>query len=121
MGCVLMTIRIIDLLVKIANGEEVPKKIIFHGFEYWYEENMEDYKNAQTEYSDYIIGAKFHRTNWLNDEVELIEPQEPTDNTKIEELDKEEMLCLTLQCAIAVLTDRLNEVIRYINKEDNNE
>ena len=58
----------------------------------------------------------------------LIEPEcissvgktsEPTDNAteKIEELDKEEMLCLTLQCAIAVLTDKLNEVIRYINKE----
>ena len=49
------------------------------------------------------------------DEVELIEPH---DNTKIEELDKEEILCLTLQCAIAVLTDKLNEVIRYINKEE---
>jgi hypothetical protein len=47
-----------------------------------------------------------------------IEEIEPTDNTKIEELDKEEMLCLTLQCAIAVLTDKFNEVISYINKED---
>ena len=42
---------------------------------------------------------------------------EPTDNTKIEELDKEEMLCLTLQCAIAVLTDKLNEVINKVNAQ----
>lgn len=49
--------------------------------------------------------------------VEADKTIEPTDNTKIEELDKEEMLCLTLQCAIAVLTDKLNEVIRKINKE----
>ena len=47
----------------------------------------------------------------ISDEGKTSEP------TKIEELDKEEMLCLTQQCVIAVLTDKLNEVIRVINKE----
>ena len=48
----------------------------------------------------------------FRDDTKMIEP---TDNTKIEELDKEEMLCLTLQCAIAVLTDKLNDVINKVN------
>ena len=57
------------------------------------------------------------------DEYELIEPNDfggadkTIEPSKIEELDKEEMLCLTQQCVIAVLTDKLNEVIRVINKE----
>jgi len=32
------TIKVIDLLNKIANGEEVPKKIIFLGNTYRYDE-----------------------------------------------------------------------------------
>ena len=47
----------------------------------------------------------------ISDEGKTSEP------AKIEELDKEEMLCLTQQCVIAVLTDKLNEVISKINKE----
>ena len=107
-------LRLIDILNKIANGE------LKEGTKVIYKNNVFDWDG------NVLIDVKnktFFGTmkSELNDEVELIEPQEPTDNTKIEELDKEEMLCLTLQCAIAVLTDRLNEVIRYINKEDNNE
>ena len=136
-------LKIIDILNKIANGE------LKEGTKVKWRDNIYD--------SGYELFSDVSMVH-LNDEVELIEPQEPkecehewkeygvyniiteenkhfrkcikcdleeeiklTDNTKIEELDKEEMLYLTLQCAIAVLTDKLNEVIRYINKEDNNE
>ena len=110
--------RLIDILNKIANGElkeDYRTKIKMNGLYY---------KLFAGETADNLLTDLFIH---LNDEVELIEPHhirddtkmiEPTDNTKIEELDKEEMLCLTLQCAIAVLTDKLNDVIRYINKED---
>jgi hypothetical protein len=125
--------KVIDLLNKIANGEKMPKKIIFRGYEYWYEENMEDYKNAQTEYSDYIIGSKFHHTNWLNDEIEIIE-----EDKKIEKLDirqekniknnwkwviygEEHKYCISTPQKI--IGDKINELIDEVNKlkGDNNE
>jgi hypothetical protein len=61
------TIKVIDLLNKIANGEEVPKKIKYRNNIYEYED------------SDYFgndIGYLFERYNSiaiLNDEVEIIE------------------------------------------------
>ena len=169
-------LRLIDILNKIANGElKEGTKVKFEEKEYMYAEvkGIFDlyccYENCESyEYMHDTIFDDFH-IDILNEEVELIEPNdfgkadkmaehnhfaddgkmaecehkwqltqikggnlnalyyrcekcgktlEPTDNTKIEELDKEEMLCLTLQCAIAVLTDKLNEVIRKINKEE---
>ena len=47
------------------------------------------------------------------DEYELIETEE-----EIEELDKEEIMHLTLPSAIAVITDTLNKIIQKIKKED---
>ena len=145
--------RLIDILNKIANGElkEGTKVITKDGEEFTYKKSDidEEYhellnEDCESLFSNYYIDL-------VADEVELIEPQEPTecehewnkysigrlgrtenyrkckkcriheedieptDNTKIEELDREEMLCLTLQCAIAVLTDKLNEVINKVN------
>ena len=62
--------KIIDLLNKIANGEEVPKKIIWNKLVY-------DYKDGL--YYDYcgetLIGSlNFDGTN-LHDEVEIIEEE----------------------------------------------
>ena len=69
-----MKIKVIDLLNKIANGEEVPKKIRFDNT-YWNricgEKNMY-YKN---DYDDSLFVYFFRRdlTFTLNDEVEIIE------------------------------------------------
>ena len=44
--------KIIDILNKIANGEEVPKKIIFRGRKYEYSErimNLFNYKNIDND------------------------------------------------------------------------
>lgn len=51
---------------------------------------------------------------------EYIEPAEPTDNTKIEELDVNALTWNDLldYQKLEILFDKLNEVIRYINKED---
>lgn len=116
-------LKLIDVLNMIAKGElKEGSKVKVR--ENMYSFNDNDLKREDDE--DFVITV-FEENSFavLDIEVELIEPPcvaadktiEPTDNTKIEELDKEEMLCLTLQCAIAVLTDKLNEVIRKINKE----
>lgn len=65
-----------------------------------------------------------------NIEVELIEPQEPTDNTKIEELEYDDFWewdpygdgyeqeeFVGTETAIKMIFAKLNEVIRKINKE----
>lgn len=72
----------------------------------------------------------FVDVNALNEEVELKEPNdfgkadkmvEPTDNTKIEELDMQWILYQDSGIGLSVIVNKLNEVIRYINKEDKNE
>lgn len=72
---------------------------------------------CEHEWSKYSVGRLGRTENYRRCKKCGIHEEdiEPIDNTKIEELDKEEMLCLTLQCAIAVLTDKLNEVIRMVN------
>lgn len=61
--------KIIDLLNKIANGEEVPKKIKWQGQIYEYSRNDRFYyQNSWSMYRDFYTEG-----NCLNDEVEIIE------------------------------------------------
>ena len=71
-----MKIKIIDLLNKIANDEEVPKKIKYKDNVYYLGKNMVDLHTYQTEGSNttrklsLIIDNEYLN---LNDEVEIIE------------------------------------------------
>lgn len=67
--------KIIDLLVKIANGEEVPKKIKYRDQIWIYDKRDQDYKENNKNDND-LLGYFFCncRTNdFINDEVEIIE------------------------------------------------
>lgn len=80
-----MKIKIIDLLNKIANGEEVPKKIKWENIIYAYSEYDKDYLEypfSDEEYKSLFDMRNNILTQFLNDEVEIIE--EPK---KIEKLD----------------------------------
>jgi hypothetical protein len=111
--------RLIDILNKIANGELKEGTKVELGNKTYAWDSIECCLYNENEYFMCLDPMKC-----LNDEVELIEPNhspdvgemaEPTDNTKIEELE----LCNTyLQDAIIQLTDKLNEVISKLNKED---
>lgn len=73
-----MKIKIIDLLIKIANGEKVPEKIKWQGQIYEYScSNRFYYQNSWSMYRDF-----YKEGNCLNDEVEIIE--EPKKIEKIE-------------------------------------
>ena len=61
--------KVIDLLNKIANGEEVPKKIKYEGIEYTHIDNY-CYADKNSRLLSYEIYAEQHR---LNDEIEIIE------------------------------------------------
>ena len=66
--------KVIDLLNKIANGEEVPKKIKYEGDIYIHNDNYCYFCKETNEILSENIYAEFSR---LNDEVEIIE--EPRD------------------------------------------
>ena len=76
-------IKVIDLLNKIANGEEVPKEIEF-GYERFYcTENLR-YKNKNGE----TLGEAYSLDKMLDDEVEIIEEEPEIDIQGIEELEE---------------------------------
>jgi hypothetical protein len=78
--------KVIDLLNKIANGEEVPEKIKWRDKIWKYDIYMQDYTEKNNVLFEY--GFNTHRTyDFLTDEVEIIE-----ENNKIEKLDSIEKL-----------------------------
>jgi hypothetical protein len=126
-------LRLIDILNKIANGE------LKEGTKLKYKDIDLIYEDEELVDDEGFSAADFFRSKAdYNEEVELIEPHhiredtkmiEPTDNTKIEELDILEIednqnidnLGLAksigdLSNTIREIQHKLNEVIRYINK-----
>lgn len=74
-----MKIKIIDLFNKIANNEEVPKKIKYFAEIYEYSEEMKFYyQNGFSMYRDF-----FTEGNCLNDEIEIIEEGKEIEIEKI--------------------------------------
>ena len=106
-----MKIKIIDLLVKIANGEEVPKTIR------WYDEFYNDYDEISNDYKVFVY-EKLKNNVWdLNDEVEIIE--EPK---KIEKIARCDNIRMTHYGEIyqptenqEILRIKINELIDEIN------
>ena len=74
--------KIIDLLVKMANGE-APKRIKYDDIEYFL---YDDYTYMKKDKSRLMCSVFFKR---LNDEVEVIEDLEEIYIEKLERLDKE--------------------------------
>ena len=112
------TIRIIDLLNKIANNEEMPKKIKYKKLIYVYEEGAYGW-------SYYIqnSGIKFLLTdifnsidgilNILNDEVEIIEENKiPEKLGKIEDNDG-----YMDQSDVIKIGEKIDEIIDYLEKK----
>ena len=116
------TIKIIDLLNKIANGEKVPKRIKLRGFELY--RTLEDGKRL------YIDDEKMffpeHYTFDLNDTVEIIEDNDKLekinvktgDNCKrfIEYDDKTGHHKYTIRLLDEYFAKNINKIIDHINK-----
>lgn len=105
--------KVIDLLNKIANGKEVPKKISAFGKIF----DLKDSDYFTNDDCDYLLGdyVTFHE---LNTEIEIVE--EPK---RIEPFTEEEMkIYHDMSAPIDDLAHKVSLIIDYINsKEDNNE
>lgn len=109
--------KVIDLLNKIANGEEVPKKIKFKDEVFEFENGMymSETNDYLEEYTDYTM---------LNNEVEIIE-----EDKKIRKLDFIEENTFSkrqkgmtnedrrlLDSNFKEIGNKINEIIDYINE-----
>lgn len=111
-----MKIKIIDLLNKIANNEDVPKKIKWGDYELeWEELGYHDYKFLDT--GNHLLFQGF-ATSVLNEDVEIIE--EPK---KIEKIARCDNIRMTHYGEIyqptenqEILRIKINELIDAVNE-----
>ena len=84
-------ITIIDLLNKIANGEEIPKKIKYKEYIYEYQHRRDTIKafNYMCNENGEYLSRKYFIDNILNDEIKIIEEN---NNKIIEKIDIGKML-----------------------------
>ena len=77
--------KIRDIIIKIANREDVPKRIKWRNKIWLYDDKDQDYTNN----GDYLLAYNFcnHRTlDFINDEVEIIEEEKEIEFEDIREL-----------------------------------
>lgn len=104
------TIKVIDLLNKIANGEEVPYKVKYNGIIFTYNSSYKqglkyiDLNEENEVFYRYLAGV----VNKLTDEVEIIEKQEEIDIQSIEEIPKILFLGTEKNDLMKVLNDIIN-------------
>ena len=109
------TIKIIDLINRIANGEEVPKKIKY-----------DDEIKSDIPYFIYIKMGKCNNNtiiNFLNDEVEILEEEK-----KLPEKCKHAVFAYSslkdinyLEGYVNDLTDTVNELLDYLESKEKGE
>ena len=116
-----MKIKIIDLLNKIANGEEVPKKIKWENIIYAYSEYDKDYLEypfSDEEYKGLFDMRNNILTQFLNDEVEIIEEDkkiEKEDLFKIDASMSKASLVAWQKANNGILKKKIDELIDEIN------
>ena len=122
------TIKVIDLLNKIANGEEVPKKILILD-EVYYLINDEDGDIVYSQLKDRrkweaFIDRKLNITRCLHedviilDEVEIIEEQEEIDIQSIEDI--KDIFIENSSCGedVKYLARKYNEILKWAKQLD---
>lgn len=107
--------KVIDLLNKIANGEEVPKKITIGKSSYDFEWNgnmyLKRFRNKDGDYCDFAKPDYIHN---LNEEIYIIEDT-PKEDKKIEKIDVSKFPKRNNSLKRTAL--KLNEIIDRLNCE----
>jgi hypothetical protein len=104
--------KVIDLLNKIANGEEVPKKIKYYDLIYEFCSRCKQYEHFD---KDKTLQIKlFEEIVDLNDEIEIIEDK------KITKLNTNWQYAFDIQVeqdTIEIICKKVNEIIDKVNGE----
>lgn len=101
--------KIIDLLVKISKGEEVPKEIMFDTDRYYLNNNNHYVRDC----GDFIqrLDIEYNLVGCLNDEVEIVDNEEWK---TIEKINKKMYEAIGTPVD-EVLIDKINQIIDLIN------
>lgn len=101
-----MKIKIIDILNKIANNENIPNRILYKQEIWEYNKQDDDYSNYAGEnlFDEYVIATI------LNDEVEILETTITWKPDKIEKLE-EEHFSYSYE-----IINKINEIIEVLNE-----
>lgn len=118
--------KIIDLLVKISQGEKMPKKIKYEGYVWEYDKVAKDYyRNDIDEEYIYLFQELFKKETgfFINNEVEIIEEPKKIEKIKIliDEINMEYVANdkgekLSYSESDLIFADRINKLIEEINK-----
>lgn len=103
--------KIIDLLVKLANGEEVPKQIKFEGEIFTFDKNYRRYIDEDNR----LLGERTSLDAWLNDEVGIIEEPKEIEKIPIPEIECSENERI-LRAEIKI--NELIDVVKELKKEE---
>lgn len=109
--------KIIDLLVKISQGERMPKKIKYEGYVWEYDKVAKDYyRNDIDEEYIYLFQDFFKKETgfFINNEVEIIEEDKKIIRLEFEEGNIEDKLFLARY--ITHNRAKINELIDEVNK-----
>lgn len=98
--------KVIDLLNKIANGEEVPEKIGYAG-QYWINRYPNDYEGLG--YGGCLLNNVC--LNNLNDEVEILEEPKGIPEKLLEFIHTDSLNYNTCNIMFETLTNKINEII----------
>lgn len=101
-----MKVKIIDILNRLAEGKNIPKKIKIYDEVYIYDKERNDYKVKHGCYY-FFDDVDLCNSNCLNDEVEILD----NETNEIEEItyitsDENTMICI----------QKINELVKAINK-----
>lgn len=110
--------KVIDLLQRIANKEEVPKKIkvLFNVFVY--DEDNYCYKNVDETLDSLLKHLAFYKGIVLNEEVIIIEDTHKEDK-KIEKIGKDKIYNNSVVGNVFILQTKIDEIIDKINGDSN--
>lgn len=123
--------KVIDLLNKIANGEEVPKKIKVLDVVYEFDDHYGDYYNKSLDRFLFVYMTseeEWKLAYFLNTKVEIIEDK------KIEKIDLSDWIEITTKGDLeeetftkifnknaTTFVNKINEIIEHINNGDDKE
>ncbi len=96
--------KVIDLLNKIANGEEVPKKVKVGYYYYEYEENGEYINTENTEDLLFNFDSYYPLEQCVNAEVEIIEEDKKIEKLNIYNYTEHDIMT------------KVNEIIDYLEE-----
>jgi uncharacterized protein (UPF0335 family) len=110
------TIKVIDLLNKIANGEEVPEKIKWRDKIWIYTKSQQDYLHHGVCFFEGF--CQIRTKEFIIDTVEIIEEQEEIDIQSIEEI--KDIFIENSSCGedVKYLAKKYNEILKWAKQLD---